>query len=381
MSTSISRKILILTADTGKTYHSVTDALTEQFVRLNVPFDTVDALLMSPETGDALARWGKSRLYRRVSRLLGRGFSVTEDHAAKRLYHLCSIGADPLHAVLSGERYDAVICPHVYSAMMMTEVRRRYGDTPPFYFVATDYSCAIGLSELEADGYFVPHRMLFGDFIRCGIGADRLYACGIPTRACFSAPHPQKSDLRGSLSLPVGSPLILLRAGNLIAPAKTAKNIRRLFATLPDDATLAVLCGQDEKLRAALSPFESERMRILSFDVPVERYLFAADLVIGKPRGIPVTEAMVSRAPLVLLRELPGTETRNFAFLLEREVAFGATDWKELARCVRDLLTDTDARKKLTDAANGFVIANAAEQICRTVCRTLTQTGKEKEKS
>ena len=373
MPQTTSRKILILSADTGKTYHSVTDALTEQLALLNIPFDVVDALIMSPETGDALARWGKSRLYRRVSRLLGRGFSITEDHAAKRLYRLCSIGADTLHAALSEEDYAAVICPHVYSGMMMTEVRRRYGDTPPFYFVATDYSCAIGLSALNADGYFVPHRMLFGDFIRCGIGADRLYACGIPTRACFSAPHPGKgkTELRRALGLPTDGPLVLLRAGNLIAPVKTAKHILELSAALSDDTILAILCGQDERLRAELLPHESDRLRILSFEVPVEQYLLAADLVVGKPRGIPVTEALVSGLPPVLLRELPGTEARNLAFLAEEEVAVGCSNWKELARTVRELLADPEARKKLVKAIGAFAVPDAAEQICRAVCRAL----------
>ena len=374
MPKTTSRKVLILSADTGKTYHSVTDALTEQLTLLNIPFDVVDALMMSPETGDALARWGKSRLYRRVSRMLGRGFSITEDHAAKRLYRLCSIGADTLHAALSEENYAAVICPHVYSGMMMTEVRRRYGDTPPFYFVATDYSCAIGLSALDADGYFVPHRMLFGDFIRCGIRADRLYACGIPTRVCFSASHPGKADLRKALGLPADGPLVLVRAGNLITPVKTAKNILKFSEALPGDTVLTVLCGQDERLRAELLLHESDRFRVLSFDVPVEEYLFAADLVIGKPRGIPVTEALVSGLVPVLLRELPGTEARNFAFLVEQEVAVGASNWKELSRNVRDLLANPAAREKLAIAIGQFAVPDAAEQICRVVCRTLPQT-------
>ena len=370
MSKILSRKVLILSADTGKSYHSVTEALTEQLTRMNIPFDVMDALMMSPETGDALARWGKSYLYRRVSHLLGRGFSITESHAANRLYRLCSIGADTLHAAIASEDYAAVICPHVYSGMMMTEARRRYADTPPFYFVATDYACAIGLSELEADGYFVPHRMLFGDFIRCGIRADKLYACGIPTRACFSAPHPDKAELRQKLSLPTDSPVILLRAGNLIASVKTAQNILRFSQSLPQGTVLAILCGENEHLRTELSPYACDLFQILSFDVPVEEYLFAADLVIGKPRGVPVAEAMACGLPPVLLRELPGTEARNLAFLIEEDVAVGSSDWKELARNVRDLLENSDAREKLIKNIKRFTLPDAAEQICRIVCRT-----------
>ncbi len=371
MHTGTARRILILSADTGKTYHSVTDALTEQLNLMNVPFDLLDALKMSPETANALARWGKSMLYRRVSRLLGRGFSITEANAAKRLYRLCAIGADALHKALSQGDYSAVICPHVYSGMMMTEVRRRYGETPPFYFVATDYSCPIGLSEMEADGCFIPHRMLLGDFVRCGIGADRLYACGIPVRACFAAPHGKKTELRQELSLPTDGALVVLRAGNLMAPVKTAKKIRELSKALPADTVLAILCGQDDKLRSELLPLASDRVRVLSFEVPVERYLFAADLVIGKPRGVPVTEAMVCGLPAVLYRELPGTEARNLAFLTERSAAVGATDWKEIARDVRDLLADPAAREELTRIVADLVIPDAAEQICRTVCRSV----------
>lgn len=46
--------------------------------------------------------------------------------------------AEKLWELLLEEQYDAVVCVHVFSGMMMTEVRRTWGVKIPCFFVATD---------------------------------------------------------------------------------------------------------------------------------------------------------------------------------------------------------------------------------------------------
>ena len=67
---------------------------------------------------------------------------------------------------------------------------------------SSDVTWSDASSELDANGYFIPHRMLFADFIRCGFPADKLYATGIPVRPRFYAAHPDRMALRRELELP-----------------------------------------------------------------------------------------------------------------------------------------------------------------------------------
>lgn len=359
-------RILVLSADAGKTFSSVSQAVTEQLTGMNVDYDLVDALIMIPAKGDALARWGRSRPYHLISRVLGHAYSYEEGHMAKFFYDECANGAEALHSELEKEHYDAVICLHIFACMMMTEVRRRFGATVPCYFVATDYTCVPGVSEVKADGFFIPHRLLFADFVRCGIPADRMYATGIPVRADFYPSAEDLSETRRRLNLPDACKAVFLRAGNMES-GKTFHRIRKLLSALPPQTILFVHCGKNQKLLKKLTSLGSDRLRALDSEAPIRDFLSVSDVCVGKPRGLPVTEAMVCGVPNVLFRELPGCETRNFEFLVGRDAASGSRYWGGVISCVLELLRNPDAVRRQRDAMASLLPQNAAEQICRTV--------------
>lgn len=69
--------------------------------------------------------------------------------------------------------------------MMMTELRVSREINIPSFFVATDYTCSPGVSEIVADRYFIPHEKLREEFASQGIPASRIVASGIPVREEF----------------------------------------------------------------------------------------------------------------------------------------------------------------------------------------------------
>lgn len=367
-------KVLILSAETGKTANSAAEAIAEQLTKMNFENELLDSLIMVPESGDTLAHWSSSRINLNLSRRMGRSYLSEERHAARTLYHLCSLGADALHSVLEQGHYDAVLCVHVFSCMMMTAVRRKYGATPPFYFIATDYACAPGVSELDANGYFIPHRMLFADFIRCGFPADKLYATGIPVRPRFYAAHPDRMALRRELELPESGKIVLLRAGNL-QHKHTARRALSLLRALPKDASLVVLCGKNEKLLHKLEAASRDRLFPRGFDVDPEKYLFASDLCIARPRAVFCAETLVCGIPLVLYRENRGVEAKSFDFLIRSGVSEGSWGWRDVIQATNLLLTNETSRNRLFEAVRSFLPANpAAEQICKIISRAKTSS-------
>lgn len=361
-------KVLILSADAGKTANSAAEAIAEQLTKMNLESDLVDALIMVPENGELLSHWSSSRAYHNLSRRVGSSYLSEERNAAHTLYRLCSLGADALHIALEQGQYDAVLCVHVFSCMMMTAVRKKFGNTPPFYFVATDYACAPGVSELDANGYFIPHRMLFSDFIRCGFPADKLYATGIPVRPRFFALRPDKTEVRRELNLPEEGRIVLLRAGNLLHK-NTARHALSLLRALPQDVTLVVHCGKNEKLLHQLQDNPRDRLVACGFHTAPEKYLFAVDLCIARPRGVSCAEVLACGLPLVLYRETRGVEAKTFDFLLQRGVAEGSWSWRDVIQSTVLLLTDEASRQRQAEAVRTFLPAGAAEQICKIVNR------------
>lgn len=365
-------KVLILSANTGGGHNSTARALADQLVKQNIEYEIADTLAFISERVSDFISWGHSYVYRKLPKLFGVGYRFEEKHPPRFIYEQCARGAEALYAELTEKKFDAVLCVHVFSGMMMTEVRERLSCKIPFYFIATDYTCSPGVLEIKANGYFIPHRMLLGEFVRNAlIPADRMFATGIPIGEAFYE-HEEKAEARAALELPVEGRIVLLSCGSMGA-GRLEKSAMMLPKYLPQDTTLVVLCGKNEKAYAELLPYASERLRVLGFTEHVSTYMSAADLYITKPGGLTTSEAIAKRLPMVFINAVPGCETRNFDFLISRGVAVGAKKWKQVAVLVQKSMRDPTLLEKQIEAMKLFTVHNAAEQICRMMVNDLNQ--------
>lgn len=366
-------RILILSGSTGGGHNSTAGAVAEILDRWHIEFEITDALSLISEKTSEFVSWGHTYVYRHLPKLFGGVYRFEEKHPPKFIYSLCAKGADALQAYLQNGKYDAVICVHVFACMMMTEVRRKYGSTIPNYFVATDYTCSPGVSELSADGFFIPHRMLLSEFIRGNIPADKLIVSGIPVRSTFY----EKLDpleARERLHLPKEGKLVLLSCGSM-GCGHIERKAKAMLRKLPKDSTMVVLCGNNKKAYEKLKSLESKknvknRLIAVDFNDRVADYMSAADVYLTKPGGLMTSEAITKRLPMVFINAVPGCETRNFKFLMKNGVADGSTHWKRAIRITIDLLNQPEKMQKMKDAMEEFIPKNSAESICRCVTKS-----------
>ena len=355
-------KILILSANTGGGHNSTALAIGEAVAKRGISYEIADTLAFISKKASDFISWGHSYVYRKLPHLFGIGYRYEERHSARFLYKQCAKGADALSESLRDGHFDAVVCTHVFSGLMMTEVRRKYQVSLPTYFIATDYTCSPGVSEMHLDGYFIPHRMLRAEFIRCGVPADRLHACGIPVRAEFYETD-DRVLIRRALKLPVNKKILLLACGSM-GCGRLEKHALRLCGQLPEDTALVVLCGTNGQLYQRLLPHASERFRVLRFTERVEMYMAAADAYVTKPGGLTTTEAIAKRLPMLLVDAVPGLETRNFDFLIGRGVACGTKRWSEIPELADRLLWDEGLRQAQIKAMASFGGQTAAQDVC-----------------
>ena len=184
-------QILILTCNTGGGHNATAAALEEQFTAHGHGCTVLDCLEFLPPAKARLISEGHVLLYRKAPKLFGLGYKFEENHVPRYLRAQCESCAGEFSEAVKRMGCDAVICVHVFPAIMMTAAVRQFGLTLPGYFVATDYTCSPGVSLADMDLYFIPHPLLADEFIRCGIPADRLVPTGIPVRSCFLTQVPQ----------------------------------------------------------------------------------------------------------------------------------------------------------------------------------------------
>jgi len=358
-------RVLILSANTGGGHNSTARSLAERFEQLGAACDIADTLaFISEKVSDFISR-GHSYVYRTFPKLFGAGYHFEETHPPRFLYELCAMGAESLNQRLTEEQYDAVLCVHTFSGMMMTEVRNRFGNPIPCYFVATDYTASPGVTEMVADGYFVPHEMLFEEFMRAGVPADKMFASGIPVRKEFYEKK-SKQEARLALGLPTEGRMILLGCGSM-GCGKLEKSSLLLLEHLPEDSYLVVLCGSNKKSYEALQPYLSPRLFAVSFTDRVPDYMSAADLYITKPGGLTTSEAIVKRTPMVFYNAVSGCETRNFNFLVKMGVATGGKTWRQVGALASHALCHPEVIEQQTVAMESFLQHRTVEYICNRV--------------
>jgi UDP-N-acetylglucosamine:LPS N-acetylglucosamine transferase len=93
--------------------------------------------------------------------------------------------------------------------------------------------------------------------------------------------------------------------------------------------------GRNGNARRTLDPLARkypERLRVCEWTDRMDIYLRAADVVVGKPGGISVAEALACGRPLLATRSLGGQEGFNIAFLQSNDVGGLVADGELLDR-------------------------------------------------
>lgn len=361
-------KILILTCNTGGGHNSTAAALEEQLVQWGHSCVVRDCLELLPPAKARLISEGHVLLYRKAPRLFGLGYKFEENHVPRYLRAQCSACAGELYQAVTELHCDAIICVHVFPAIMVTEAARSRGLNVPGYFVATDYTCSPGVSSSDLELYFIPHPALVDEFIRCGIPQDRLVPSGIPVRRCFTQYVPQ-AQARRALGLPETGRVAVLICGSMGA-GPMEELTQALSRQLTKEDRLVVICGTNQKLRERIiKNCYAPNLRILGFTKKVDQYMDAADLLLTKGGGLTTTEMLNKHLPTLLVNVIPGLEERNIDFMVSHGYARTADSPEALAALAGSLLRQPETLAQWRRTLEKEFSTSAARIICEEICR------------
>lgn len=367
-------RVLILSANTGAGHNSAAAAIGEELTARGESWEIVDSLAFISEKVSGFISWGHSYVYKNFPKLFGAGYRFEENHSVKFIYDQCARGVPSLEEKLE-EKWDAVVCVHVFSGMMMTELRKRRGKGLPCIFVATDYTCSPGVSELDMDLFCIPHESLTEEFVRNGVPRERIVASGIPVRRAFCE-QIERGEAKRTLGLPTEGSMVMLSCGSM-GCGHMEKNAIRLCERMPEGAYLVVVCGSNQKAYEALLPYASDRLKVVGFTDQMPLYMSAAELYITKPGGLTTSEAIAKRLPMIFINAVPGCETRNYDFLIRCGVASGAGKWRHVTGAVNYALRRRENAKKQVSRMQSFLgESRATDVICESLSSCIA-AGKE----
>ncbi|PTX53660.1 processive 1,2-diacylglycerol beta-glucosyltransferase [Melghirimyces profundicolus] len=194
----------------------------------------------------------------------------------------------------------------------------------------------------------------------------RTVETGIPCDVRFGTRIPAE-EARFRLGFEPGTPLILVMGGGM-GCGPLPKVVEEL-GHMKVSAQIQVLTGKNHTIyRELCSQNQNVNIRVDRYRNDVSLLMDAADLLVTKPGGLSVTEAMAKGLPLLLFEALPGQEYANQQYLIRRGAALHARP--DTVRLLAEhLLTHPGQRRDMAKRLGQLAVPDAARRIAEQCLR------------
>ena len=276
--------------------------------------------------------------------------------------------------VLERESPDAVVCTHFLPVEALSPRRGRGRLRVPLYCVITDFTAHPFWAFPHVDRYFVASDRVAQELAGHGVARERIEVTGIPVDPSFARPI-GRDAARARFGLPARGPVVLVMGGG--GGVGPLAELAGRLAALALEPRVVVVCGTNEKLRAAVDALPAARtgrISTLGYTHEVDALMEACDVVVSKAGGLTCSEALIKRVPLVVFRPTPGQEVRNTEYLEAGGAALHADSIAEVEATVGRWLSDPAARERVREAAGKLARPDAAARIAERVLGAIVTT-------
>lgn len=200
------------------------------------------------------------------------------------------------------------------------------GDDIPLYTCITDIHPHNEWIADHTDGYFAGSMETRQQLIERGVSPDRIWVTGIPVRREFMEKSSHRSsegrEVRMAGRMPEArAPRILVMGGGL-GLASDQEKLDQLLSTVEKryGAQVTVVCGSNAERKIELER-EHPEFRTLGFTDEVDSLMRDSDLLITKPGGITLFEAIETGIPLLFIEPELSQEVYNARFAERHGIA------------------------------------------------------------
>lgn len=322
-------RILFLSVPTGQGHHQTCKALEDYYAgKEGIECRTLDVV----DNVDPLLAELLSSAYLLSTKVTPKVYGTFYGLAEKRDYSKNSSVGKLVKSILNKKlmRYlkdykpDVVVATHIFSAIAISYLRRKYPFKAKTVAVITDFTVHPFWEDVDVDYYITATELLDFQATRKGYPADKVKPFGIPISPKFSKSLPQ-DEARRELGLE-DKFTVLLMMGSMGYGSDTMANIKRLDS-LDEDIQLITVCGNNKKLKLRIDAMKKSKSFInYGFTHNVDLLMDAADCIITKPGGLSTSEALAKNLPIIMLDPIPGQEDRNEEFMLNNGLAMSISE-------------------------------------------------------
>lgn len=352
--------VVILSASTGGGHLSAANAIKDFFISNNINTTVIDALeYISPVLNKTITEF-YDYIARKQPKLWRMMYHSANSKTVNRMIAgVNSIVSKKLLPLFDEFLPDIIISTHPFTTEMVSTLKMHGMIDMPLVCVMTDYAPHRTWTSPGVDAYVVANADMIDSMCDMGVERKIIYPFGIPVDDSFHTKSNKKKILQ-ELSLNPDLPTVLIMAGK-----GGLANIDKIYSelqTVDYDFQIIIITGKNQKLyervksisegnlhirkrdrifskiskyipklknirfrikskRFNININKLKNTKIIYFTREVEKYMNASDLIITKPGGLTISEALACGLPMALFSAIPGQEEENAEFLVSNNMA------------------------------------------------------------
>lgn len=363
-------KIMILSAATGGGHLRAANAL-ETYINTNTGYSaqTFDTFKCISSVLDKTVCDGYLFLAKKTPSFFGKLYASTNKDTpfANMVPKFSGLFARELLPTITAYEPDIIISTHPFSTEMISYLKEIGKVRVPLICLMTDYGVHRAWICENVDAYVVASEDMVYELKTFGVEEKKIYPFGIPVFNVFFEKQDKEMLLR-EMHMEEDVPTILLMAGSF-----GVSNIIQLYRKLVAfgrPLQLIVITGRNKKLYDA---FEEEiqgspiKTKLVYFTTEVEKYMHISDLIVTKPGGLTVSEALACNLPLAVFDAIPGQEEDNANFLKVHDMGVRIDKNTDFGEFISNLLEEKDKLKRMRESCEKFDKSQSSANIISLV--------------
>lgn len=338
------KTIVIVSASTGYGHNQVAGALKLEFEEKGYKAVIVEPLKEVSKSLDMLVSDGYKILATLMPKMYGTIYKISNNETMNRPVAKIFIKAltDKIEEIVNFENASMIISTHPLLVDVISSLKGDGIIDIPFLSIVTDFLPHQSYISDNVDAYLVGSSYTKNGIVARGISPDKVYCYGIPIKRIFreDVVTEKKEDI-----------FTILLMGGSMGVSSIKKALKNLL-NIEDKLKIIVVCGNNDTLKNSIDEKYSEYIpnkyiEILGFTDKIPELMELSDVIITKPGGLTVTEALTKNIPMIIPYFIPGQEEENAEVLVNAGAAIKVDSVKELDEVVGVLMNDPSKIKWL----------------------------------
>jgi len=349
--------ILILTGSFGMGHNSAASAIAEkikaQYANANIVVEDLFSETLKMDNYSLpyflFVKYGKS--------LYNFAYRCTEDSGVVTKLPFNTYFLHVLHKLINKSHADIIISTYSGCSKVVSEYKRKTKSDVPFISCITDVALHGTWLQPGTDLYLVAAPTTKDELVAKGVHPQQVVVSGVPVRDEFERVSAKK--------VPGGEKRLLVMGGGLGLLPST-KDFYEEINRLRGVKTTVITAKNDKLFKALDGKFEN--IKVLPFVDDMPKYMREADLLLSKPGGITMFEAISAELPLLIFPPFLQQEIRNGDFILENGIGdILPQDEEAWAKKIEDMLWDSEQQTRICESMRALKSSFDERAILRAI--------------